>query len=175
LTNQDVLSYALYPNVYNEFKQFRVTLGQVGMLPTHIFLNPMKPGEEVEIEFEEGKDLLVRLVTIGDVNEDGFRKVVFEVNGEQWILPVTDLSDEGKRTVREKATDNGDVGAPMPGVVVGLKVHVGDKVVEGENVATLSAMKMESSIPATATGTVTRVLVNVGDKVEGDDLIMQIE
>jgi len=175
LTDQDVLSYALYPEVFSEFKQFRATLGRVGLLPTRLFVNPMKIGEEVEIEFEEGKKMLIKLVTVGDVNEDGIRKVVFEVNGESWYLPVTDLSSEGERTVREKASADGDVGAPMPGVVVGLKVHVGDKVEEGESVATLSAMKMESSIPATSSGTVKRVLVNVGDKVEGDDLILQIE
>mmetsp|Transcript_18588 Transcript_18588/g.23940 ORF Transcript_18588/g.23940 Transcript_18588/m.23940 type:complete len:259 (+) Transcript_18588:78-854(+) len=175
LTDQDVLSYALYPQVYNEFKLFRATLGQVGLLPTHIFLNPMKPGEEVDFELEEGKDLLLKLVSIGDVNKEGMRTVLFEVNGEPWYLPVTDLSSEGERKVREKAANDGDVGAPMPGVVVGLKVHVGDKVKEGEAVATLSAMKMESSIPATASGTVKRVLVNVGDKVEGDDLILTIE
>merc|ERR1712179_493804 len=117
-----------------------------------------------------------KLISIGDLDEEtGMRTVLFNVNGEQWYLPVTDLSNEGERTVREKANKDGDVGAPMPGVVVGLNVHPGDKVEEGESVATLSAMKMESSIPATASGTVKRVLVNVGDKVEGDDLILEIE
>lgn len=175
LNDQDLLSYALYPQVYNEFKQFRATLGQVGLLPTHVFVNPMKPGEEVEIELGEGKDLLLKLVSISDINDEGMRTVLFEVNGEQWYLPVTDLSSQGERTVREKATEDGHVGAPMPGVVVDLKVHPGDKVKEGEAVATLSAMKMETSIPATASGVIKRVLVNVGDKVEGDDLILSIE
>ena len=64
----------------------------------------------------------------------------------------------------------------MPGVIVGMKVKVGDMVKEGETVAVvLFAMKMESNIPATFSGEVTRVLVNIGDKVEGDDLILQIE
>jgi biotin carboxyl carrier protein len=63
----------------------------------------------------------------------------------------------------------------MPGVIVGMKVKLGDEVKEGETVATLSAMKMESNIPATSSGTVSRILVNIGDKVEGDDLIVQID
>ena len=109
------------------------------------------------------------------MREDGTRVVAFEVNGERWFMPVTDNSSQTEGSVREKASGLGSVGSPMPGVVVGLKVKIGDKVKEGETVATLSAMKMESNIPATASGTVSRILVNIGDKVESDDLILQIE
>ena len=90
-------------------------------------------------------------------------------------MPVTDHTVETDGSTREKASGPGAVGSPMPGVVVGMNVKVGDIVKEGEAVASLSAMKMESNIPATATGKITRILVNIGDKVEGDDLIMEIE
>lgn len=175
VSEKDLLSYALYPDVYEEWKEFEAIYGEVESLPTHVFLNPMKPGNEVEIELAEGKTLILKLVAIQDVREDGTRMVIFEVNGEQWYMPVTDQSSEAASTVREKAKGGGDVGSPMPGVVVGLKVKAGDKIEEGETVATLSAMKMETSIPAVASGVVKRVVVNVGDKVEGDDLIMEIE
>jgi pyruvate carboxylase len=89
-------------------------------------------------------------------------------------MPVTDSSSQSEGAKREKAIGPGTVGSPMPGVIVKVNVKVGDKVTEGEAVASLSAMKMESNIPATATGTITRILVNIGDKVEGDDLIMEI-
>ena len=90
-------------------------------------------------------------------------------------MPVTDNTSTGDRVVREKATEPGQVGSPMSGVIVALKVGAGNKVKEGETVATLSAMKMESSLRATKDGVVKRVVVNVGDKVDGDDLIMEIE
>jgi len=109
------------------------------------------------------------------VKEDGTRLVVFEVNGERWFMPVTDNSLQSEGSAREKAKGPGSVGSPMPGVIVKMNVKVGDEVSEGEAVASLSAMKMESNIPATATGKITRILVNIGDKVEGDDLIMEIE
>lgn len=174
IDEKDILSYALYPNVYIDWKEFQATYGEVAILPTHLFLNPMKLGQEVEIELKRGKVLIVRLSSIQDVREDGTRLVVFEVNGEPWYMPVTDLSSQGERTVREKATEDGHVGAPMPGVVVGLKVQVGNRVEEGEAVATLSAMKMETSIPAPKSGVIQRVLVTVGTKVDGDDLLMEI-
>jgi len=118
---------------------------------------------------------LIKCLSLGQVKADGIRSVTFEVNGERWFMPVTDQTVQSDGAVREKATGPGTVGSPMPGVIVGMKVKVGDEVKEGEAVASLSAMKMESNIPATATGKVTRILVSIGDKVEGDDLIMEIE
>ena len=172
---KESLSHALYPQVYIDWKRFEDVYGDVGSLPTHIFLNPMSEGDEVEVEMGSGRTYLIKCISLGQVKDDGKRVVAFEVNGERWFMPVTDHSQVGEGSQREKAGAPGTVGSPMPGVVVGLKVEVGDEVQEGEPVASLSAMKMESNIPATATGTITRILVTVGDKVEGDDLIMQIE
>jgi pyruvate carboxylase len=171
---KDVLSHALYPQVFIDWKAFESVYGEVGNLPTHIFLNPMKQGDEIELEQGPGRSFLIKCVSYGDAKEDGTRVVTFEVNGERWFMPVTDNSVVSESR-REKAGAPGTVGSPMPGVIVGLKVKIGDVVQEGEAVASLSAMKMESNIPATASGTITRILVNVGDKVEGDDLIMTIE
>lgn len=175
INEKDLLSYAMYPNVYVQWKEFQASFGEVGVLPTHLFLHPLKPGDEVEIELGVGKVLIVKLASIQDVRDDGTRVVIFEVNGEPWYVPVTDKTQSGERTVREKATQPNHVGAPMTGVVVGLKVTEGNRVEEGEPVATLSAMKMETSIPAPVAGVVKRVLVTVGAKVDGDDLLMEIE
>lgn len=175
ITEKDVLSHALYPQVFIDWKEFESVYGEVGDLPTHLFLNPMKEGDEIELEQGSGRSFLVKCLSLGQVKEDGTRNVVFEVNGERWFMPVTDNSQQSEGDKREKASGPGSVGSPMPGVIVKMNVKVGDEVKEGEAVASLSSMKMESNIPATATGKVTRILVNIGDKVEGDDLIMEIE
>ena len=174
VSNKDILSYALYPNEFTEWKDFSANYGPVVKLPTGVFLNPMKVGDEVEIELGFGKTINVRLQSIRDVEEDGTRTVVFERNGEAIYMDVTDKSVASERAQREKASGPGSVGAPMPGVIVGVQVKVGDKIKEGDAVATMSAMKMETSILATKSGTVKRVLVNIGDKVEGDDLLVEI-
>lgn len=174
VSEKDVLSDALYPQVFSDFKEYQALYGEVGKLPTNAFLHPFKVGEEVTITLRPGKDLIVQLLTIDSLQEDGTRNVIFKVNGEDWYMPVTDHSAETSTTVREKAKEANQVGSPMPGVIVGLKVHAGLEVKEGEPVATLSAMKMETSIPATVSGIVSRVVVNVGDKVDGDDLILEI-
>jgi len=175
VSDKDLLSYAMYPKVFEDWMDFSKLYGPVTKLPTGAFLNPMKVGEMVEIELAVGQTIDVELSSIRDVEADGTRVVVFEVNGESIYMPVTDHNAAGSQAVREKAGAAGTVGAPMPGVIVGVQVKAGDKITEGDAVATMSAMKMESSIPATATGIVKRVLVNVGDKVEGDDLLVEIE
>jgi pyruvate carboxylase len=175
INEKELLSFAMYPKVYIDWKEFQATFGEVGDLPTHLFLNPLKVGDEVDVKMGPGKIMTLRLVSIQDIREDGTRIVIFEVNGEPWYMPVTDLSKKGDRVARDKATEPGHVGAPMSGVVVALKVQAGNEVKEGETVATLSAMKMESSLRAPKDGVVKRVLVNVGDKVDGDDLVMEIE
>jgi pyruvate carboxylase len=174
ISDKDILSHALYPQVFIDWKEFEAVYGEVGNLPTHLFLNPMAEGDEITLEQGAGRSFLIKLLSLGEVKEDGTRVVVFQVNGERWFMPVTDNNLQEEGSVREKAKGPGTVGSPMPGVIVKMDAKVGDMVTEGETVATLSAMKMESNIPATATGEITRILVNIGDKVEGDDLIMEI-
>lgn len=69
----------------------------------------------------------------------------------------------------------GSVGAPMPGSVIDIKVKVGDKVVKGQPVLVLSAMKMEMVVSAPMDGEVKSIAVTDGMKLEGDDLLMDIE
>ena len=175
ISDKDVLSYALYPDVFSEWKEYESVYGEVSKLPTDLFLNPMKEGDEVEFDINPGRRVIIKLVSIQPAREDGSRTVTFEVNGERWFMPVTDQSVVKDAAVRRKASGPNEVGAPMPGVIVGLKVKEGDSIEEGDPLATLSAMKMETVIPATASGVVKHIAVNIGDKVEGDDLLVEIE
>jgi len=178
ITDKDVLSHALYPNVFSEWKEFESVYGKVSKLATDLFLSPMKEGDEVDIELRPrrgGQRVIVKLVSIGAPREDGTRTVTFEVNGERWFMPVTDQNVVQDADIRRKASGDGEIGSPMPGVIVGLKVKEGDVIQEGEALLTLSAMKMETVIPATSSGVVKHIAVNVGDKVEGDDLLVEIE
>ena len=174
ISDKDVLSHALYPSVFTDWKDYEAIYGEVSKLPTDLFLTPMKEGDEADFELEEGKRVIIKLVSIAPPRDDGSRTVTFEINGERWFMPVTDQSVITDGTVRRKASGAGEVGSPMPGVIVALKVKEGDVVKEGDPLATLSAMKMETVIPASASGVVTHVAVNIGDKVEGDDLLVEI-
>jgi len=177
ISEQDVLSHALYPKVFTDWMDFKAVYGDVAKLSTEDFLHPLKEGQEVTIDVDKGRTVIVQLVSIGEADDEGSRRVIMELNGERWFLQVTDTTIEAASGRAEKAdsSDAGSVGAPMPGVVVDVKVKAGDVVNEGDQIVTLSAMKMETAIPAPRAGVVKRLLVNAGDKVDGDDLMLTIE
>ena len=156
------------------FRRYTDAYGDVGALPTHLFLKPLKEGEEVNIAIEKGRDVLVKMVSIPPPDSDGIRQIIMELNGERWFVPITDHTIASDLVKREKANGPGEVGSPMPGVVVDVKVKKGDVIKEGDPIAVLSAMKMETVIPATKSGEVTRLLVSAGENVEGDDLLAVI-
>src|SRR5690606_28836394 len=127
---------------------------------------PMEIGEEVSFDIERGKTLVVKLNAVGEVDDKGRREVYFELNGQPRSIHVVDKKATRKEVVRERATDApGQVGAPMPGAVVDVRVKVGDTVEAGAPLVVLSAMKMETIVAAPTAGKVARLAVTKGDTV----------
>ena len=133
IDEKDVLSEALYPSVFADYMEHRLVYDDVGHLPTHVFLRPMALNDEVEFEDGHGRAEYVELRSISELDDKTCsRRVVFSVNGEAWQFRVTDeeamtIASGGgagsARKMRRKASSSsGDVGAPMPGVVVDVKV-----------------------------------------------------
>ena len=161
--------------MYTEFQAEKKVFGDLGILPTNLYLNPMKVGQEEELYSEAGRSFLIKMVSISAPDSAGSRDVALTVNGELWQFHILDLNVDASDTVREKASvEKGSVGAPMPGVVVETKVEVGDTVEEGQPLVVLSAMKMETVIPAPMSGKIERMTIVAGDKVDGDDLLVAI-
>ncbi|TPX49980.1 pyruvate carboxylase [Synchytrium endobioticum] len=180
VSETDVISAALYPQVFKEYRTFLGTYGDLINLPTYFFLTPLKIGEEFYFELETGKTLIVNLLAVGPVNEaTGKRDIYFAVNGEGRVVAVKDDESDATaqlRSVRRKADPNNNLqlGAPMAGVVVDVRVKVGSVVNPGDIVVVLSAMKLETSVAATSAGKVAEVLVDVGDSVAANDLLIKI-
>ncbi|CCK72934.1 pyruvate carboxylase 2 KNAG_0M00810 [Huiozyma naganishii CBS 8797] len=174
----DVASYNMYPKVYEDFQKTRELYGDLSVLPTKNFLAPAAIGEEIEVTIEQGKTLIIKLQAVGDLNkETGLREVYFELNGETRKIRTADKS-QVVQTVSKPKADGHDVfqvGAPMAGVIVEVKVHKGSLVKKGEAVAVLSAMKMEMVISAQTDGQVKEVLINDGENVEASDLLVVLE
>jgi pyruvate carboxylase len=145
----DVASYAMYPKVFEDYRKFVDKYGDLSVLPTKYFLSKPAIGEEFHVELEKGKVLILKLLTVGPLSEQtGQREVFYEMNGEVRQVTVEDHKAAVENTRRPKA-DSGDssqVGAPMSGVVVELRVHDGSEVKKGDPLAVLSAMKMVSLV-----------------------------
>ncbi|CDH10124.1 Pyruvate carboxylase 2 [Zygosaccharomyces bailii ISA1307] len=174
----DVASYNMYPKVYEDFQKIKEKYGDLSVLPTKNFLSPPEIGEEIEVTIEQGKTLIIKHQAVGDLNkETGLREVYFELNGELRKIHVVDRSQkvEIKSKPKSDGHDPHQIGAPMAGVVVEVKVHKGSLIKKGQPVAVLSAMKMEMVISAQIDGQVKEVFVSDGENVDASDLIVTLE
>ena len=177
LSDSELSSYLLYPRVFTDYAKLRRAHGRVDKLPTLAFFYGMRPGEEITVEIDPGKTLVIRCQAIGEPHEDGEREVFFELNGQPRMIRVLDRGLAGERPVREKAEDGNPahVAAPMPGVVATVAAAPGTRVEAGDVLLSLEAMKMETAIHAEAAGRVKRVVAPVGSQVEAKDLLIELE
>jgi pyruvate carboxylase len=172
----DAASLLLYPKVFEEFAANQRDYGDISRLPTPNFFYGLEPGEEIGVDIERGKRLIVKYLATGQAYPDGTRTVFFELNGQPREVTVIDRSLEPKTQQRVKADpgDSRQVGASMPGMVIGIAVEVGDKVKAGQKLAVLEAMKMESTISAPVDGVIGHLAVSSGEQVEAGDLLVTI-
>ncbi|RYP65304.1 hypothetical protein DL771_008373 [Monosporascus sp. 5C6A] len=177
VTETDIASYLMYPKVFDDYKKFVQKYGDLSVLPTRYFLSAPQIGEEFHVELEKGKVLILKLLAVGPLSENtGQREVFYEMNGEVRQVTVDDNKASVENVSRAKADpgDSSQVGAPMAGVLVELRVHEGSEVKKGDPLAVLSAMKMEMVISAPHNGKVSGLQVKEGDSVDGSDLVCKI-
>jgi pyruvate carboxylase len=172
----DLLSYLLYPDVYLKFNAFRQAYSDVSVLPTPAFFYGLKAGEEITIDIESGKTMIVKFLTTSDAHPDGTRTLFFELNGQPREVNVRDRSLRVVERSHPKAdaADPGHVGAPTAGLISSIAVQPNHPVERGAKLLTLEAMKMQSNIYAPISGKIGKLLVTPGQHVEAKDLLVVI-
>jgi pyruvate carboxylase len=177
LRDVDVLSYLLYPQVFLEFQKHVREYDNTSVLPTHAFFYGLQSGEEISVDIEPGKMLIVKYLTSGDVRPDGTRTVFFELNGQPREVVVTDRSREAKvpRHPKAHADNPNHVGAPMPGKVSSVAVIKGQAVKAGDRLLSIEAMKMETAVYSPRNASVGDVLVKQGSIIGAGDLLVVLE
>lgn len=177
VTAHDLISYALYPKVFLEFERFRENFGDVSVLDTPTFFYGLRLGEEVEIEIEHGKTLIVKLVSVSKPQDNGNRIVYFELNGQPREVIIKDRNVKTVVAQRPKAdkSNPSHIGATMPGTVMKQLVEIGEKVKKGDHLMITEAMKMETTVQAPFDGMVRAIHVSDGDAIETGDLLIELE
>ncbi|CAH1985209.1 unnamed protein product [Acanthoscelides obtectus] len=177
-TDRDVMSAALYPQVTNEYLAFNEKYGPVDKLDTRIFLVGPKVGEEFECTIEKGKTLGIKTLAVAeDLTENGEREVFFELNGTLRSVLILDKDAGKEMQIHPKAdkTNKKQVGAPMPGTVIDIRVKPGDKVEKGTPLVILSAMKMETVVQSPVAGVIKTIDATLNMKLDAEDLIVTME
>jgi len=175
-TNDDLYSSLMYPRVFATFEKHRHDHSDVSVLPTPAFFYGLQPREEISVNIEAGKTLIIRLVRVGEPEKDGRRIVTYELNGMTRETYVADRQIAVKAKQRPKAdlTDARQISAPIPGLIASIPVSVGHKVAKGDKLLVMEAMKMQATVSALVDGVVSEILVSVGETVESKDLLMKL-
>ncbi|MGG2108281.1 pyruvate carboxylase [Lysinibacillus pakistanensis] len=177
VTKKDILAYALYPKVFEEYAKTVNSFGNISVLDTPTFLYGLKLGEEIEVEIEKGKTLIIKLVSIGEPQHDGTRVMYFELNGQSRELVIQDMTVEvdGSLALKADPSNPNQIGATMPGTVLKVVVSKGSQVKRGDHLLITEAMKMETTVQAPKDGIVKEVHASAGDAISTGDLLIEIE
>jgi pyruvate carboxylase len=176
VTSHEVIAYALYPKVFMDYIKTVDQFGDVSVLDTPTFLYGLRLGEEIEVEIETGKTLIVKLVAIGQPQADGTRVVYFELNGQPREVVVKDESVKATVASKIKADpkNQNHIAGSMPGTVIKVLVEKGEKVERGDHLMITEAMKMETTVQAPFSGIIQDVYVKNGEAIQTGDLLIEL-
>ena len=175
--DDDLYLHLMYPQVFADFIAFRTKYDDLSGLPTPAFFYGLHIGEEIEIEIDTGKILIIKLISIGEADSTGRRALFYELNGmprESVVMDKSLLSISKPSRPKGELENPGHACAPMPGMVTEVAVSPGQEVKAGDKLVVLEAMKMLTTVSASRDGVVAEVLVKKGDQVESDDLLVKL-
>jgi len=176
---KDILSYCLYPKVYEDYLKYREDVGNFSLMGSDVYFYGLEEGETCEVKIDEGKILVIKLVEIGRLDDENYRDVVFEINGNRRVARIKDKSIKNQIAEVEKRMADpenpGEIGANIPGKIIKVLVDEDEKVKENQPIAVIEAMKMETNIIAPVKGKVVKIHVEEGQQMDAGELIAEIE
>ncbi|MCT4699059.1 pyruvate carboxylase [Tenacibaculum haliotis] len=172
----DFLSYKLYPKVFTDAFNKHLKYDSLLNLPTKNFFYGMERGEEIIVELDKGKTLLISLDSVGRPNNDGMVTVYFKVNGQGRSVQIKDESIKIDKIINAKADKNNskEIGAPLQGMLSTILVKEGEKVIKNQPLFIIEAMKMETTITATEDSTIKQIVLKGGVMVNSEDLVVKL-
>jgi len=175
ISDTELASYLMYPKVFTTFADHYKHNGDVSLLPTPVFFYGLNTGEEIAIEIDPGKTLVIRLQGTTPVDEEGIVRVFFELNGQPRTVKVKKIGATVTKIGRIKAEiDNAKhVAAPLPGMIATIAIKEGQQVQKGQPLVSIEAMKMETMITANDAGTIKKIHISSGHQVDAKDLLIE--
>ena len=177
-TDREVISYAIYPKVFEDYVKSIRKEGSFRYMGSDIFFHSLAEGETCEVKLGEGRVLIVRLQEVRPVDNDGMREAIFEVNGNRRIIKIKDKTvtvNSSNSVLYADESNPLEVGANIPGNIIKVLVKEGEKVEANQPIAVIEAMKMETNILAAAAGTVERIYVSEGQQVKAGEMVAKLK
>ncbi len=169
----DYLSFKMYPKVFKEYYDHFKKFGRVAVLPTPAFFFGLAPNEEMLVEIDEGKTLIIKMQHVGERDADGIRPVFFKLNGQSRTIEVFDKTFVSQKKSNRKVSGANDVGSPLQGKVSKVLVKEGAPVDKDSPLFLIEAMKMETTVNAPKSGKISKIVLAPGSLVEQDDVVIE--
>jgi pyruvate carboxylase len=175
INDTELASYLMYPKVFTTFAEHYKHNGDVSLLPTPVFFYGLNTGEEMAIEIDPGKTLVIRLQGTTPVDEEGIVRVFFELNGQPRTVKVKKLGATATKVGRIKAevANPKHIAAPLPGMIAAVAVKEGQSIQKGNPLVSIEAMKMETMITANEDGVIKKIHIASGAQVDAKDLLIE--
>lgn len=181
-TGKDAVSYAMYPDVFENYIKYIMENGDLSRMGSDIFFHGLAEGETSEIEVAEGRVLIIQYLGLGKIDEEGFRTLDFEVNGNRREIRIKDKAarltsrDVDDESIKMAIPElNSQIGSSIPGNVLKILVKEGDEVKPGQSLVIIEAMKMETNIVSSVAGKVSSLFVKEGQQVKTGQLLLIVE
>ena len=176
ITDEELQSYLMYPDVFVQYARHQQQNGPVHNLPTAVFFYGMQSLQQISVDLEPGKTLVIRLLAEGETDDDGNVRMFFELNGQPRTIKLANKKYAHLVEKRRKGQPGNPnhVSSPMPGMISSTSVSVGQSVAAGDVLLTIEAMKMETAILSERAAVVDSICVQVGDNVDAKDLLIEL-
>ncbi len=181
---EDVLIYAMFPDVGRDFLEKRATNSLVPEPLQPVSASGEASSRPTEFNISlHGETYHIQVTGTGHRTEQErpFYLTVDGVPEEVMVETLSEISPDSetaktavKGSKRPRASKPGDVTTSMPGTVVDVLVKPGDSVKAGDPVLVTEAMKMETEVQAPISGTVAAVYVEKSDSVNPDETLIEI-
>ncbi len=177
ISDQQLASYLMYPKVFEDFMNHLQNFSDTSILSTELFFYGPIPDKEYSLPIDKGKNLIVRYLAKGDPSANGSSSVFFELNGQPRTVEITNNEFSKNVFINPKAEEGNPshVGSPLPGQVSKIFISEGEKILKGDRILVIEAMKMETTVSAEKSGTIKKIYLKSGDNVETKDLLIEID
>ena len=160
---------------YNQEFEIELGLNNEGEINGPPFkIDPQPQGAKTFHVLSKNKGYNIEVISA----DYGEKTITLLVNGNKYPVAVKDefdllLDKLGMSSMSDQKIN--EIKAPMPGLVLDVKLNVGDSVEKGDSILILEAMKMENVLKSPAEGVVKSIHINKGDAVEKNQLLISFE
>ncbi len=175
--DDDLYSHLMYPQVFVDFQKSLQEYDRLTVLPTPAFFYGLQAGEEIALDIAPGKTLFIKLLSIGESDDEGRRTLFYELNGMPRECLVRDKS-LGKEAAGKAKADSANpkhIPAPLPGMISEVSAKIGDEVEEVDKLVILEAMKMLTTVSAPTAGKIKEIHLQKGQQADTGDLLITLE